>query len=46
MSGSVNFNARVKIDLHISYLKLQSVGVILSGDMKIDMKCNFDPSAR
>ncbi len=40
------FNARVKIDLHISYLKLQSVGVILSGGMNINMKCDFDPAAR
>ena len=46
MCGSVRFTARVNINLHISYLKLQSVGVTLSGDMKLELKCNFDPSVR
>ncbi|XP_028400060.1 uncharacterized protein LOC114523362 [Dendronephthya gigantea] len=45
VSGSVQFNANVKINFHTSYLKPKSVGVGLSGGLKLDLNCDFNPSS-
>ncbi|XP_028399971.1 uncharacterized protein LOC114523292 [Dendronephthya gigantea] len=45
LGASVEFDAGVKISLQTSYSTLKSVGITLFGNMKLNLNCNFDPTA-